>query len=163
MSASRQHQLSNMLHEFFTKIKNSYQHHSQSSGNSTSWRKKAVGNGMPSTPLADHLPPLQCLHSQMNWLLHPPHHLCQMHMLTLRQKCPSATTYPYVSAPAAYLSYAPTVPYKYTSSPATPSLPSPTHATYHSYTPAVPYRYVSSLITHPYPCGPLPSPLRSAL
>ncbi|MBW0504994.1 hypothetical protein O181_044709 [Austropuccinia psidii MF-1] len=42
-----------------------------------------------------------------------------------------------------------------------PSLPFPTPATYNAYTPAVPYRYFSSLITHPYACGPLPSPLSS--
>ncbi|MBW0462373.1 hypothetical protein O181_002088 [Austropuccinia psidii MF-1] len=132
MSSSRQHELSNMSHEFFTQTKNAYPHHSQSSGNSTSWHKEEVGNEMTSALLSAHLPPLPCLLSQMNCLLQPPQHLCQLKMLTLRQRCPfspwhhiSTTTHPYASTPTTYLAYAPTVPYRYTSAPATPTLPSP--------------------------------------
>ncbi|MBW0586888.1 hypothetical protein O181_126603 [Austropuccinia psidii MF-1] len=87
---------------------------------------------MTSAPPADHLPPLSCLLSQMNWLPHPPHHLSQLQMLMIRQRCPSApgtTSLPQpilmLLPPAPYLAYVPAVAYRYTSSHATPSLPSP--------------------------------------
>ncbi|MBW0483197.1 hypothetical protein O181_022912 [Austropuccinia psidii MF-1] len=71
MSASRQCQLSHVSHEYVTQSPNPYQHHLQVLGNYNSWCKPAGWHEMTSAPPPDHLTPLPCLLSSMNWLPHP--------------------------------------------------------------------------------------------